>query len=170
MRPFEIVRLKRQNLDLDGLWLAVHGKPHAIRLAFRRVPILPELLPAFHAVLEIRGRVALSSNLIGFYGRDGGWQAVEQASLENIPFEASQRAGVPVAPDLYSLRHRFRTDMLANGMSEHHLNYLMGHESRGTESYSVYLDRMLDDLVAVYQPMARQLAIRYGLIESDGQR
>ena len=60
--------------------------------------------------------------------------------------------------------------MLASGMSEHYLNYLMGHESRETESYSVYLDRTSDDLVVLYQPMARQLAIRYGLIECDEQR
>ena len=99
IRPFEIARLKRQNLDLDGLWLAVHGKPHAIRLAFRRVPILPELLPFIHEMLKTRGRAASSSNLIGLCGRDGHWRAAEQADLETILFEASQRAGLPVVPD-----------------------------------------------------------------------
>lgn len=57
--------------------------------------------------------------------------------------------------------------MLAAGVPEHLLNYLMGHENRGTESYNVYLDRSLKHLVEIYRPAARQLAVRYGLIASD---
>jgi hypothetical protein len=73
------------------------------------------------------------------------------------------RAGMEWAIELYSMRHRFQSDMLELGVSEHHLRYLMGHETAGFESRSIYTDHSLRGFKEAYGIAARELARRYGL-------
>jgi integrase len=166
LRPFEITRIKRRHVDLSGPWLAVRGKPHCTRLAFRRLPILRELIPLFCEILG-HGEVYNSPtrNLIGIYGTDDKWRKAKQSDLEAILADAGQCIGLETVPDLYGFRHRFRTDMLAANVPEHMLNYLMGHENRGTESHSIYLDQTIQDLGKMYQDVALNMAMRYGLVD-----
>jgi hypothetical protein len=161
-RPFEIRRIRSNHLDLNGLWLSLRGKPHVSRPAFRRIPLLPELVPQVKALLrnypDLMGRYKL-----GLFNDNGEFTGLTTRELNGILAKAGHVAGMDLAPDFYSLRHRFRTDMLACAMPEHILTYLMGHESRGIESRSIYLERSLDDLVPLYCQCARQLAGRYGI-------
>ena len=161
-RPFEVRRIRSNHLDLNGLWLSLRGKPHVSRPAFRRIPLLPELVSPVKTLLgdcpNQKGR-----HKLGLFNDKGEFIGLTTRELNGILVKAGHVAGVELAPDFYSLRHRFRTDMLACAMPEHFLTYLMGHESRGIESRSIYLERSLDDLVPLYCHSAKQLARRYGI-------
>jgi len=161
-RPFEFRRIRSNHIDLNGLWLSLHGKPHVSRPAFRRIPLLPELVPPVKALLgdcpDPTGR-----HKLGLFNDKGEFMRLTTRQLNEILVKAGNVVGMELAPDFYSLRHRFRTDMLACAMPEHLLTYLMGHESRGIESRNIYLERSLDDLVPRYYQCARQLAERYGI-------
>jgi len=106
---------------------------------------------------------SIGRHKLGLFNDNGEFTGLTTRELNGILVKAAHVAGMEPAPDFYSLRHRFRTDMLACAMPEHILTYLMGHESRGIESRSIYLERSLDDLVPIYCQCARQLAGRYGL-------
>lgn len=93
LRPFEILRIQRRHVDVDGLWLAVRGKPHCTRLAFRRLPILPELASALGEVMEQgAGRGSPTRNLIGFYDASGRWEPAGRV-IWRAPWR--RRAGAP---------------------------------------------------------------------------
>ena len=68
---------------------------------------------------------------------------------------------LPFPPDFYSLRHRYRTDMLGLDVPFHILNYLAGHESLGIESMNIYLERSIQNITAIYSNAARRIAARY---------
>ena len=100
----------------------------------------------------------------GLYDKRGDWQSVVSSDLDDIIADICQRAGMRIFPDFYSLRHRFRSDMLIGGMPEYLINFLMGHETRGIESLNIYLERNLDDLVFQYTRTARPLIEKYGFV------
>jgi site-specific recombinase XerD len=75
------------------------------------------------------------------------------------------KAGLGFDLDLYGLRHRFRSDLLELKVSNHLINYLMGHERPGDEAYNYYLERNLTGLVPAYEDAVRKIAAKYGVFE-----
>ncbi len=162
LRPFEIIRIRPRHLDLENHWLAVHGKPHVSRPAFRRLPI-PILIRELLSHILKKREISPSGTLLGLYNSKGVWKALTQKNLFAAIQTICIHAELSIAPDLYSFRHRFRTDMLAAGIPEHLLNYLMGHETRGAESVNIFMERSLTDLEPTYTAAVQKLIAKYGI-------
>ncbi len=162
LRPGEIVDIKPHHVDLEAGRIAIQGKPHLIMPGYRRVPILPELRPFLAELLQI-AKTKRMPRIFGLFDITATWRPLETGDLNACISTACQRLFLDAAPDFYSLRHRFRTDMLELGVSEHYLNYLVGHEGFGNETFNGYLDRSLAGLVPAYEQAARVIAARYGI-------
>ena len=159
MRPAEILRSRRWHFDRDNLFLSVAGKSHARLPGYRRVPLLAKTAKILSQCFGTRDKETANTRLFCLYQADGQLVRGISADLENILVKTGR-----INLDFYSLRHRYRTDMLALDVPERQLNYLMGHESRGVRAFSIYLDDAFADLATNYQTAARQLARRYGII------
>lgn len=167
IRPFELVSIRPQHIDLEAGWISLQGKARAGIPAFRRIPILPELTP-FLLKIQAEARRHKSKYLFGFYDAAGIWCSFETGSLEEILCRASAYLRLKDSPDFYSLRHRFKSDFMVAGLCELYLNYMLGHESRGTEAYNIYLDRSMAGLADAYFDACRQVAARYGIFNDGG--
>jgi integrase len=166
IRPFELVSVDVRHLDLGDGWLSLRGKSRAGTPAFRRIPIFPALVPYLEKVRGTPGS-RRSGPFWGHYDDSGVWHPFETSDLDDILRVASQSLHLRESPDFYSLRHRFKTDFMAAGLSEHFLNYLIGHESRGTEAYNIYLDHSMTGLAAAYFDACGRVAMQYGIF-ADG--
>jgi hypothetical protein len=164
IRPMELLDLRAQNVDLPGLRISIHGKPHQKRSAYRCLPILPEMGLLLKEIIQSRnGGLHPRRRIFGFFSQDGRWSPATTAQLNDILIFAGNRQGFRFMPDFYSLRHRFRTDWTALGAPEFLLNYMMGHEAKGFEFFGVHQDTRLEGLDNHYRKYATQLAERYGV-------
>ncbi len=160
----ELLDLRAQNVDLPGMRISIHGKPHQRRSAYRCLPILPEMGPLLKEIIQVRnGDLHLRRRIIGFFSQEGKWSPATTEQLNGILTMAGNRQGFRFMPDFYSLRHRFRTDWTALGAPEFLLNYMMGHETKGFEFFGVHQDARLEGLDIHYRKFSTQLAERYGV-------
>jgi hypothetical protein len=166
VRPRELFDLRARNIDLKGLRISIHGKPHQKRSAYRCLPILPEIGDLLKFVLQGRnGDQHPHRRIIGFYSEQGQWKSGTVKDLNGILTFAGNRQGYRFMPDFYSLRHRFRTDWLELGAPEFILNYLMGHEAKGFEYFGIHQDARLEGVELLYREYAGRLAKRYGVFQ-----
>ena len=164
IRPMELLDLRAQNIDLPGLKISIHGKPHQKRSAYRCLPILPEMGSLLKEIIQVRnGDLHLHRRIIGFFSQKGRWSPATTEQLNDILIFAGNRQGFRFMPDFYSLRHRFRTDWTALGAPEFMLNYMMGHETKGFEFFGVHQDTRLEGLDIHYRKISTQLAERYSV-------
>ncbi|MBW8012941.1 MAG: tyrosine-type recombinase/integrase [Chloroflexi bacterium] len=166
LRPFEITRLARNHIHLNEGFLIIDGKARQSLRAYRKAPILPEITPLF---TELKNST-LRNKLFYFYEPIDRLKSLKTGDLNSILILVGNCLNLVHTPDFYSFRHRFRTDMLAAGMSEFKLNYLMGHEKTGSEPFSIYYHLPMQDLFKNYTKAARQLANSYGILDTDLER
>ena len=89
------------------------------------------------------------------------------AELDQILANAASRVGWTSGPIFYSLRHRFRSDMLKLEVDESTINFQMGHESVGEEPFSIFAEMSLRTIEQEYRRAASELAVWYGF--TDGK-
>jgi integrase len=163
VRKQEIARLRRQDVDLEEGWVAVRGKPHCNRPAFRRLPLLPQMTAL---IRTINPRAVMTSHpktgLFALYDRDGKASRLTSRGVEEILGFMGGRMGYRAMPDFHGLRHRFRSDWLAKGVDAALIDFLMGHESVGMEAYSIYSDAGIKCLAETFRAVAGELAREYG--------
>ena len=94
---------------------------------------------------------------LGLYGPDGRRRKLATKDLEEMLKALSQKANLVAPVDYYSFRHAFRSGMMYEEMPEPLLNYLMGHETMGTEVYNIYREADMNDLVENYREKATRL-------------
>jgi integrase len=179
LRPIEIIRLRWKDIHSPSknnpkAKIAIRGKARLGQSANRVVPILPFV----HDCLMLLKRelaekyISPKSKVIRFFNDsneleirstpkdlDHFW--VEILKILSIEFSPE------FEPDQYSCRHRFRTDMLSAGAPERLLNYWMGHESFGIESYSAHRSQTYFDVETAYEPYGLKLAYLYGFVPNE---
>ena len=106
-----------------------------------------------------------NSRLLLIYQQEGWRRKLQVADLNWILEQTTLKAGLDHAPDAYSLRHLFRSELLSAGIARHYINYLMGHQGVGVEFYSPYLEHTPKYLEQIYLEFARNLAQRLGFDE-----
>jgi hypothetical protein len=163
IRPLELPRLRCQDVDPRGLWIAVRGKARPREAAYRRIPILPGMSQLLEEIIkDTGGSNCPRRQLLGFYRNGSRWHAADVKDLEKILIEAAERQGLPAVFDLYGLRHRFRTDCLQADLPFRMINFLMGHETTGFEPYGIYQDAGPGRIQEAYQETVSALAAGYG--------
>jgi hypothetical protein len=166
VRKSEICLLRRQDVDLEDGRVAIHGKPHRARPAYRRLPLLPKiaaLIGRIHSRAERIGHP--KRKMFALIDNEGRMRDLNPSGVEGILTFMGERMGVTRMPDFYGLRHRFRSDLFARGVSTDAIDYLMGHESMGMEAHSIYRDSTIEDLEEIYRKAAGDMAREYGWME-----
>jgi len=167
LRPLEIRNLKWRNLDIDLACLAVKGKFQGVRIGYRTLPLtepnvvlLCRLKASRQKYISPGSSVFISSTgnswLIGDYRSPKGLNQIISLGLsrkyENAKYE------------FYSLRHTFRSDMLEAGLTEHVINYLMGHKRIGRETFNIYTPTLSRDQIREeYKRGVQSQFKKYGL-------
>ena len=154
LRPFEPLTLQPHQLSEDGSQLAVRGKPNIAHPAHRVIPVPLCLRPLLLALQR-------ENNTWLFQKDDGG--RFELHEVETAILGLMHEHGHSLAPDLYSLRHAYRSALLAGGVPFPESNYLMGHQTEGCCIYDPYLDRPAQPLGSLIAPVVRTLERAYGL-------
>jgi integrase len=129
VRPQEVVRIKCRHIDCWEWFLAVDGKPHCDSSAARRLPIMGSLKPFItNMISNHKGK----DYLLNLYRPDGSMAPMTAHDIRN--FFARMLANF----DPYSIRYLFCKTMLDLNISYPIRRYLMGHESDGLETLSIF--------------------------------
>jgi integrase len=166
VRKREIVLLRRQDVDLEDGWIAIRGKPHCHRPAYRRLPLLLEMMTL---ISRIHPQAEMATHprrkLFTLFDQNGQPRDLTPSGIEEMLQFMGGRMGVTLMPDFYGLRHRFRSDWLAKGVATAAIDFLMGHESVGMEAHSIYRDSRIEGLRETYHAVAGELGREYGWVE-----
>ncbi len=168
LRPFEVVGISRRSVDWKHKRIALTGKPNPAYETHRQIPIPNALCePIRHLVNENETRFALDDDDSLFRVFDNDTLVPAQVvHIERVWQEAGMRAGLEKeqVPDLYALRHFFRSRALERNVPLATLNALMGHQVAGCELHNPYLENN----VIVIMEQGRELAARI-LAELEGE-
>lgn len=158
LRPFEVVGLSRRAVDLKRNRITLTGKPNAAFETHRQIPIPDALYQPISGLME-SGKMRLNLRDVDslFWVWENGKDVpAEVQHIERVWQDAGTRAGLEKeqVPDLYGLRHFFRSRSLEMGLPLATINALMGHQVAGCELYNPYLG---NDPSAVFE-QGQQLA------------
>ncbi len=166
LRPFEVVALQRQAVDLPRQRLTLTGKPNPAYETHRQVPIPQRLIGLLQRVMTTTDEMATrreESNLFWIYEHEV-LVPLQVETMEALWREAGRRAGLQPeqVPDLYGLRHFFRTRGLELNVPLYIINALMGHQVAGCELYNPFLDYDSRAIFEAGQRLAEQIATELG--------
>jgi integrase len=165
LRPFEVTRLKVRSFDLESCSVAVKGKASWGKQVYRYLPIISGVVNLIEELLTLRGEdLTPGKRIFSFHEKGLERPALSMKDLDQILESTAMAAGWTANPVFYGLRHRFRTDMLSSGMDEPNINYLMGHEIIGQETYSIYSEQHYESLREQYLIAAGEMVHRYGFL------
>ncbi|NJM40744.1 MAG: tyrosine-type recombinase/integrase [Anaerolineae bacterium] len=152
LRPFEGTRLRPHHLSADGKWLAVDGKDNVFHSAHRVIPICDWLQPH---LLKLRNTEAswLFENLDG--------SPLDVSDVEKAIQQLALDHWLSSLPDLYSLRHAYRSSLLTMDVPYVAANYSMGHQCEGTNLFDPFLNVPSLDLTAIVERVACELMQHY---------
>jgi site-specific recombinase XerD len=151
LRVSELVRLNRDQINLDRQEFGVKGKGNKVRVVF----ISDAAASWIKRYLEIR-----KDNykpLFIRYSRDkseekeGERMRLTARSVQLIVKKYSKKAGLPIDAHPHTLRHSFATDLLIAGADIRSVQEMLGHESiRTTQVYTHVTNKHLKEVYRKY--------------------
>lgn len=159
LRDFELPRLEINDYCPETQSLVVRGRGGRMR----ELPLHPTLCERIKRLLRAR-RQTKSTQLLWLYGKTGQQVRLSTKKVNQFFAEACKILGWE-ALDFYSLRHRFRSELVRLGIPDAIINYLMGHGKNYIGNFS---QNSLDDAVwQAYLPAAEQLIEKFGIQEKN---
>jgi len=127
LRVSEVVRLRAQDVDLNGLTVTVRqGKGKKDRLTV----ISAALVPEFQKIMAGK-----NGDDYVFASERGG--RLTEATAQKVFYQALRRAGIDKPATFHCLRHSFATHLLENGTDVRYVQELLGHANiRTTQIYT----------------------------------
>lgn len=127
LRVSEVVRLRANDFDLDGLMLTVRqGKGKKDRVTVLSAGLVADLRQML---------VGKKGGEYVFESERGG--KLTEATAQKVFYQAMQRAGIKKPATFHSLRHSFATHLLENGTDVRFVQELLGHANiRTTQIYT----------------------------------
>ena len=156
VRPFEAVRIRREQAAEDGSRVSIEGKSNVAHPAFRTI-VVPR-----GSDFEVSQHRKTNRTWL-FEKTDGSPFVVED--LENVIKDTGTHLSWQPydIPAVYSLRHLYRSHLLRCGVPFHVINYQMGHQSEGMNLYDPYLDCKRIDAAALLEPAVHQLQVEFDI-------
>jgi site-specific recombinase XerD len=151
LRVSELVRLNRDQINLERKEFGVRGKGNKLRVVF--------LSDTAAHWLEryIRARKDSFKPLFRRYSgrvdntKDGEKMRLTARSIQEIVNKYAKRCGLPVEVTPHTLRHSFATDLLIGGADLRSVQEMLGHESiRTTQVYTHVTNRHLKEVHQTY--------------------
>ena len=151
LRVSELVRLNRDQINLDRKEFGVRGKGDKLRVVFlsdTAAHWLGRYLQArkdsFKPLFRrYSGRIDAT--------RDGEKMRLTARSVQEIVNKYARRCGLPIEVTPHTLRHSFATDLLIAGADLRSVQEMLGHESiRTTQVYTHVTNRHLKEVHQTY--------------------
>ncbi|UCH51716.1 MAG: tyrosine-type recombinase/integrase [Chloroflexota bacterium] len=151
LRVSELVRLNRDQINLDRKEFGVRGKGDKLRVVFlsdTAAHWLGRYLQArkdsFKPLFRrYSGRIDAT--------RDGEKMRLTARSVQEIVNKYAKRCGLPLEVTPHTLRHSFATDLLIAGADLRSVQEMLGHESiRTTQVYTHVTNRHLKEVHQTY--------------------
>lgn len=151
LRVSELVRLNRDQINLDRKEFGVRGKgdkPRVVFLSDTAVHWLERYLQARKdnfKPLFIRYSGGVDTK------KDGEKMRLTARSIQRIVEKYAKRCGLPIEVTPHTLRHSFATDLLIGGADLRSVQEMLGHESiRTTQVYTHVTNRHLKEVHQTY--------------------
>jgi site-specific recombinase XerD len=147
LRVSELVRLNRDQIDLERKEFGVRGKGDKLRVVFlsdtaanwleRYVQSRKDnFKPLF---IRYSGRIDTT--------KDGEKMRLTARSIQEIVNKYAKRCGLPIVVTPHTLRHSFATDLLIGGADLRSVQEMLGHESiRTTQVYTHVTNKHLKEI------------------------
>jgi site-specific recombinase XerD len=158
LRVSELVKLNRDQIDLERKEFGVKGKGNKLRVVFLSDTAAEWIQRYLRArkdhfkPLFIRhsGKVDTQKN--------GEEMRLTARSVERIVAKYAKRSGLPIDVTPHTLRHSFATDLLMSGADIRSVQEMLGHESiRTTQVYTHVTNRHLRDVHKTFHSRNRPL-------------
>ncbi|MFO7772696.1 MAG: tyrosine-type recombinase/integrase [Dehalococcoidia bacterium] len=157
LRVSELVRLNRDQLNLERKEFGVKGKGNKLRVVFLS-DTAAEWIERY-----LRSRQDDFKPLFVHYsGKVDAWNNGERMrltarSIQRIVAKYAKRSGLPIEATPHTLRHSFATDLLISGADIRSVQEMLGHESiRTTQVYTHVTNRHLKEVHKAFHNKNRQ--------------
>ena len=147
LRVSELVRLNRDQINLDRKEFGVRGKGDKLRVVF----LSDTAAQWLERYLQTR-KDSFKPLFRRYSGRvdttkDGEKMRLTARSVQEIVNKYAKRCGLPIEVTPHTLRHSFATDLLIAGADLRSVQEMLGHESiRTTQVYTHVTNRHLKDV------------------------
>ncbi|MCJ7515051.1 MAG: tyrosine-type recombinase/integrase [Dehalococcoidia bacterium] len=147
LRVSELVRLNRDQINLDRKEFGVRGKGDKLRVVF----LSDTAAQWLERYLQTR-KDNFKPLFIRYSGavdntKDGEKMRLTVRSVEEIVDKYAKRCGLPIEVTPHTLRHSFATDLLIGGADLRSVQEMLGHESiRTTQVYTHVTNRHLKEV------------------------
>jgi site-specific recombinase XerD len=147
LRVSELVRLNRDQINLDRKEFGVRGKGDKLRVVF----LSDTAANWLERYLQTR-KDSFKPLFRRYSGRvdttkDGEKMRLTARSVQEIVNKYAKRCGLPIEVTPHTLRHSFATDLLIGGADLRSVQEMLGHESiRTTQVYTHITDRHLKEV------------------------
>lgn len=157
LRVSELVKLNRDQVDLERKEFGVKGKGNKIRVVFLSDTAAQwierylrsrqdNFKPLF---IRYSGKVDAQKN--------GEKMRLTARSIQRIVAKYAKRSGLPIEATPHTLRHSFATDLLISGADIRSVQEMLGHESiRTTQVYTHVTNRHLKEVHKTFHGRNRQ--------------
>jgi len=157
LRVSELVKLNRDQVDLERKEFGVKGKGNKLRVVFLSDTAAKwierylrsrqdNFKPLF---IRYSGKVDAQKN--------GEKMRLTARSIQNIVAKHAKRAGLPIEATPHTLRHSFATDLLISGADIRSVQEMLGHESiRTTQVYTHVTNKHLKEVHKAFHNKNRQ--------------
>ncbi len=147
LRVSELVRLNRDQINLDRKEFGVRGKGDKLRVVF----LSDTATHWLERYLQTR-QDSFKPLFIRYSGRvdttkDGEKMRLTARSVQEIVNKYAKRCGLPIEVTPHTLRHSFATDLLMGGADIRSVQEMLGHESiRTTQVYTHVTNKHLKEV------------------------
>jgi site-specific recombinase XerD len=157
LRVSELVKLNRDQVDLERKEFGVKGKGNKLRVVFLSDTAAQwierylrsrqdHFKPLF---IRYSGAVDIQKN--------GEKMRLTARSIQRIVAKYAKRSGLPIEATPHTLRHSFATDLLISGADIRSVQEMLGHESiRTTQVYTHVTNRHLKEIHKSFHSRNRQ--------------
>jgi integrase/recombinase XerD len=157
LRVSELVKLNRDQLDLERKEFGVRGKGNKLRVVF----LSDTAAQWIERYLQAR-KDHFKPLFIRYSGavdiqKSGENMRLTARSIQKIVEKYAKRAGLPIEVTPHTLRHSFATDLLISGADIRSVQEMLGHESiRTTQVYTHVTNRHLKDVHKAFHSRNKQ--------------
>jgi len=151
LRVSELVKLNRDQINLERKEFGIRGKGNKIRVVF----LSDTAADWIRRYLEVR-----KDNYLPLFIRYGGPRSNDKTgekmrltarSVERTVKKYSKKCGLPIDAHPHTLRHSFATDLLIGGADLRSVQEMLGHESiRTTQVYTHVTNKHLKEVYQKY--------------------
>jgi site-specific recombinase XerD len=147
LRVSELVRLNRDQINLERQEFGVRGKGDKLRVVF----LSDTAASWLERYLQTR-KDSFKPLFVRYSGRidttkDGEKMRLTARSIQDIVNKYAKRCGLPIVVTPHTLRHSFATDLLIGGADLRSVQEMLGHESiRTTQVYTHVTNKHLKEI------------------------